>query len=130
MPIEETTSSIKMERRGRVFTHEQLETVRSRVEKWKDTDEMALLVFLLLETQLKVTDLLGWFNMDSEKRKEYLKDKPELLGEYLTAPVLFPKTHQAYLKQWKRVCNQWFGIREGTFEMVRRGNGHQKVSTP
>lgn len=122
MPIEEMTYSIKMERRGRVFTPEQLQTIRSRVEKWKETDEMALLIYLLVETPLKVGDLLGWFNTNVEKRKEYLKDKPDLLGEFLSVPKLFPKTHQAYLKQWKRVCSQWFGIQEATFEMVRRAN--------
>ncbi|GBL71885.1 hypothetical protein AVEN_228812-1 [Araneus ventricosus] len=111
-----------MERCGRNFTPEQLQTIQSRVEKWKETDEMALLIFLLIKTRLKMKELLGWFNTDPEKRKEYLKDKPDWLGGYISAPKLFPKTHQAYLKQWKRVCSQWFGIHEATFEMVRRIN--------
>lgn len=109
-----------MERRGRVFTLDQLQIIHSRVEKWKETNEMALLIFLLINTRLKVGDLLGWFNTNPEKRKEYLKDKPDWLGSYISVPTLFPKTHQAYLKQWKRVCSQWFGIHEATFEMVRR----------
>lgn len=86
----------------------------------KDTDELSLLLFLLLETNLKMSELLGWFNTDPPRRKEYLKDKPEWLAEYTSAPKLFPKTHQAYLNQWKALCFKWFGVHSATFEMLRR----------
>lgn len=109
-----------MERRGRIFTSENIETIRLRVSTWKETDEMALMVFLLLETKLKTKDILGWFNRDCEKRQLYLQGKNEWLVEFGSAPVLFPKTHQAYLNQWKTVCKKWFGIHGATFEMLRR----------
>lgn len=109
-----------MERRGRIFTPKHIETIRLRVTTWKNTDEMALLVFLLLETKLKTKDILGWFNKDREKRRLYLKEKDELLAELGSVPLLFPKTHQAYLNQWKVVCKKWFGIQGATFEMLRR----------
>ncbi|GFT26030.1 uncharacterized protein NPIL_17021 [Nephila pilipes] len=117
-----------MERRGRVFTPEQLETIQNRVEKWKDTDEMALLVFLMLKTKLKMSDLLGWFNTDPVKRQNYLKEHSDYLADYVFVPVLFPKTHQAYLNQWKRVCSNWFGIQQATFEMLRRSRVFKDTS--
>lgn len=109
-----------MERQGRIFTPEHIETIRLRVSTWRKTDEMALMVFLLLETKLKTKDLLGWFNRDREKRQLYLKGKDEWLADFGSAPVLFPKTHQAYLNQWKVVCKKWFNIQGATFEMLRR----------
>lgn len=111
-----------MERHGRVFSNDQMNTLRERVNQRKDTDEVCLLLFLLLETKLKMSELLGWFSKDSDRRKEYLKDKPELLSEYASAPKLFPKTHQAYLNRWKALCYHWFGVHSATFEMVRRSN--------
>lgn len=110
-----------MERRGRKFTADQMHTIRGRVEKWKDTDEMALLVMLLLDTKLKMQELLGWFSNDPVLRVNYLEaHNMDGMMEYANAPRLFSKTHQTYLNQWKRVCNQWFGIRGATFEMLRR----------
>ncbi|KAG8175209.1 hypothetical protein JTE90_022632 [Oedothorax gibbosus] len=120
-----------MERRGRKFTLSQIHTIQSRVEKWKDTDEMALLVWLILYTKLKMRDLLGWFNNDPVLRCKFLQThEMDDLMEYANAPRLLPKTHQAYLYQWKRVCNQWFGIQGATFEMLRRKpDGEIKTAT-
>ncbi|GFT05739.1 uncharacterized protein TNCV_4670361 [Trichonephila clavipes] len=115
-----------MERRGRVFTPEQMETIQTRVEKLKDTEEMALLVFLLLKTKLKMSDLLSWFNTDPVKRQDYLKEHTDWMADYVSAPVLFPKTHQAYLNQWKRLCSHLFGIHQATFEMLKRSKVQYK----
>ncbi|GFQ80233.1 uncharacterized protein TNCT_549681 [Trichonephila clavata] len=109
-----------MERKGRVFTLDQMQTIHTRVEKLKDTEEMALLVFLLLKTKLKMSDLLSWFNTDPKKRQDYLKEHAEWLEDYASVPVLFPKTHQAYLNQWKRLCSNLFGVHQATFEMLKR----------
>lgn len=108
-----------MERRGRAFTSEQVNIILERMKILKETDELALLVFLLMETNLKLQQILGWFNTDPVRRKEYLKDG-WLSSDYASAPKLFPKSHQAYLNQWKRICSQWFGIQEATFEMLKR----------
>ncbi|GFQ86759.1 uncharacterized protein TNCT_228651 [Trichonephila clavata] len=116
-----------MERRGRVFTPEQIKTIQTRVEKLKDTEEMALLVFLLLKTKLKMSDLLSWFNKDPVKRQNYLKEHADWLADYGSVPVLFPKTHQAYLNQWKRLCSHLFGIHQATFEMLKRSLGTFKA---
>ena len=78
---------------------------------------MAMLIYLLLETRLKIRDLLGWFNKDVTKRLEYSK---HLLPDYAKVPILFPKTHQAYLAQWKRACRSWIGVEGATFEMLKR----------
>ncbi|GFR14414.1 uncharacterized protein TNCT_422171 [Trichonephila clavata] len=79
-----------MERRGRVFTPEQIKTIQTRVEKLKDTEEMALLVFLLLKTKLKMSDLLSWFNKDPVKRQNYLKEHADWLADMVVR--LFPNT--------------------------------------
>lgn len=112
-----------MERRGRAFTTEHLQSTLSRVEILKETNEMALLVFLLLKTKLRVNELLGWFNLDPVARKKYLKTyhpEEDLLGGYESAPKLFTKTHQALLTQWQKKCRLWFPYQRATFEMLRR----------
>lgn len=108
-----------MERQHRTFTTEQLELIQSRVEVWKETDEMALLVYVLLNTTLSIQEVLSWFNHNVERRQDVLRQK-KWNWSFATAPKLFPKTHQAYLSQWKRVVRQWFGIESATFEMLRR----------
>lgn len=77
--------------------------------------------FLVIHTKLRVQELMGWFNNDPVARQKFLKiGNHDWLTEYASVPKLFPKTHQAYLAQWKRVCVQWFGIQGATFEMLRR----------
>lgn len=96
-----------------------MQIIHSRVDVWKETDEMALLVFLLLNSDLTIGDLLSWFNNNVKRRQAFLKQKTWYLNCEM-APKLFPRTHQAYLNQWKRVVRQWFGIPGATFEMLRR----------
>lgn len=85
----------------------------------KTTSEVCLLVYMLMTTNLKIRDLLGWFNHNRSKRQRVLED-PQILEEYELSRVLFPKTHQTYLLQWKRACELWIGKRNVTFEMLRR----------
>jgi len=96
-----------------------MQTIQSRVDVWKETDEMALLVFILLNTKLTIQDVLSWFNNNVKRRQEVFRQKKWCFN-YETVPKLFSKTHQAYLNQWKQVIKQWFGIEEATFEMLRR----------
>lgn len=109
-----------MQRSGRRFTVDQINDIRKRVKTLRHVDEMALLVYLLLETKLKMNDLLTWFNTDKTKRMEFLKMHPECMADYARAPRLFPKTHQGYLKQWSRKCLEWYGVQRATFEMLKR----------
>ncbi len=109
-----------MDRKTRAFTLEELQEIRKRVTEYKTTDEMSLLVYLLMETGLKVNNVLGWFNRDPGRRRAYLKTQPQYLEDYTNVPVLFPKTHHAYLIQWKRACKSWFGKDGCTFEMLKR----------
>lgn len=109
-----------MDRKTNAFTPDELQKIRQQVSKLKNTDEMSLLVYLLMETRLKVNDLLGWFNTDPGKRRDYLKTLPQYLEDYANVPLLFPKTHHAYLIQWKRACKSWLGREGCTFEMLKR----------
>lgn len=110
-----------MERRGRKFNSEQMKIIREKINKRKDTDEMSLVIFLMMETELGIKQLLGWFNNNPEKRQTYLKERDDgLMEEYAAVPKLFPKTHQAYLNQWKMKCYQWTGVPNATFEMIKR----------
>lgn len=86
----------------------------------KLTDEMCMLVYLLMKTKLKVCDVLGWFNKNVRKRKEFLRKFNISLEDYEYVPYLFPKTHQTYLLQWKTACLSWIGKYDVTFEMLKR----------
>lgn len=108
-----------MERRGRAFSKEQIQVIQKKIEVWKETDEMALLVFVFMNTNLKLQDVLTWFNNNVAKRLLYVNEK-KWTGDFWYARNLFPKTHQAYLNQWRRVCKKWFGIQAATFEMLKR----------
>lgn len=70
-------------------------------------------------TDLKVSDLLGWFNKDSGKRKQYLKCL-NILEDYESCNRLFTKKHQTYLIKWKRLCKQWIDKENVTFEILRK----------
>jgi hypothetical protein len=107
-------------RKGRSFTKEQLEIIFDKVQKRRETNELSMLVYLLLNTNLKMNELLGWFNRDQVKRKTYIKGREALLIDYVLVPLLFPKTHHAYLIQWKRACRDWVGENNATFEMLKR----------
>lgn len=81
-----------------------------------------MLVFLLMETHLKMSDLLGWFNENRVKRREFLQreKKMYILEDYERVPKLFWKKHQTYLLKWQILCNKWLGIDKATFEMLKR----------
>ncbi|GIY77304.1 uncharacterized protein CDAR_422811 [Caerostris darwini] len=110
-----------MTRKGKRFTTEQLEFISQKVSTLKNTDEMSLLVYLILKTKLKIKDLLGWFNTDLDKRRVYLQEhNTSLLEDYTSVPKLFPKTHHAYLLQWKQACKLWLNVEGASFEMLKR----------
>jgi hypothetical protein len=110
-----------IDRSNQRFTPNQLETILKHVTIRWQTEELSLLVYLLITTSLGVSDLLGWFNRDVEKRIDYVERQETInLQEFAYVPVLFPKTHQTYLTRWKRACRQWIGIGNVTFEMLKR----------
>jgi hypothetical protein len=103
------------------FTDDEFKIIRKNVEIRKSTDELCMLIYLLLETKLKVSQALGWFNHNLGKRRKFLKDyRTILLEDYKDVPRLFTKTRQAYLTQWKRLCLKWLGKKNVTFEMLKR----------
>lgn len=102
-----------------MLTAEELKVIYDRVRLRKTTNELCLLVYLLMTTRLKVRDLLGWFNGDMAERRRFLRDT-KMLEEYELVRVLFPKKHQTYLLQWKKVCQSWTGKENVTFEMLRK----------
>lgn len=102
------------------FTKDDFKIIRKQISLRKSTDELCMLVYLLLETKLKIRDLLGWFNTDVGKRRAFLENHNLLLEEYETFPCFFPKTHQGYLLQWKMACLEWLGKGDVTFEMLKR----------
>ncbi|GFY71236.1 uncharacterized protein TNIN_13431 [Trichonephila inaurata madagascariensis] len=81
-----------MSRNKKTLTLEQIETIRSVCQTSRETDEMCLLVWLLIETNLKPRHLLGLFNQNPTSRNDYLQGKIVLPGG-----VLFSKRHHAYL---------------------------------
>lgn len=72
-----------------------------------------------MTTNLKMRDILGWFNYNLNKRRKFLQD-PKILEEYELVRILFPKKHQTYLLQWKKACRLWIGKENVTFERLRR----------
>ncbi|GFR29528.1 uncharacterized protein TNCT_229561 [Trichonephila clavata] len=104
-----------MNRNNKTFTLEQIETIRSICQTSRETDEMCLLVWLLIETDLKPRHLLGWFNRNPDNRNDYLQGNIVLPGG-----VLFTKRHHAYLSQFKRKCLKWIGTSNVSFEMLSR----------
>lgn len=97
----------------------ELKAIYWRARLRRTTSELCLLVYLLMTTELKMRDLLGWFNEDMARRRKCLRDL-EILQEYELIRVLFPKKHQTYLLQWKKACGSWIGRRNVTFEKLRR----------
>lgn len=103
------------------FTPKELKIIHDKVQVLKSTDEMSMLIYLLLKTNLKVCDLLGWFNHNVPKRTLYLDTNDlHILEDYESIPTLFPKKHQTYLLQWKAACVKWIGKTHVTFEMIRK----------
>ncbi|GFY53331.1 uncharacterized protein TNIN_222321 [Trichonephila inaurata madagascariensis] len=104
-----------MSREKKTLTLEQIETIRSVCQTSRETNEMCLLLWLLIETNLKPRHLLGWFNQNQTSRNDYLQGKIVLPGG-----VLFSKRHHAYLSQFKRKCHKWIGTSNVSFEMLSR----------
>lgn len=102
-----------------MFTVEELNIIYDKVKFRKTVDELCLIVYLLMTTNLKMCDILGWFNYNMNKRRKILQD-PSILEEYELVRILFPKKHQTYLLQWKKVCRSWIGKENATFERLRR----------
>lgn len=111
---------VKSFRNTQAFTKQQLNTILHFVECRKDREEMSLLVYLLLHTRLKVGEVLGWFNRDVDQRIEFLETLNIPLSDFMRVPILFTKTHQAYLNRWKKTCKTSFGVENATFEMLKR----------
>lgn len=101
------------------LTLEELKIIYEHARVRKTMNELCLLIYMLMTTRLKMRDLLGWFNRDRVKRRNYLGDV-KVLQEYELVRILFPKKHQTYLLQWKRACKAWIGKRNVTFEMLRK----------
>lgn len=109
-----------------MFTLEELIIIYDRVRFRKTIDELCLIVYLLMTTNLKMRDLLGWFNYNLNKRRKFLQD-PQVLEEYELVRILFPKKHQTYLLQWKRACRCWIGKEKNvTFERLRNSCKREK----
>lgn len=102
-----------------MFTLKELQVIYNRARCRKTVDELCLIIYMLMTTNLKMRDLLGWFNKDRLKRRQCLVDL-KILEEYELIPILFPKKHQTYLLQWKKVCESWIGKKNVTFEMLRK----------
>lgn len=97
----------------------ELKQIYSKVRFRKTTDEMSMLVYLIMFTGLKVSDLLGWFNLNLVKRRNFLKSF-NILEDYESAQILFTKKHKTYLLQWKKACKMWIGKENATFEWLRK----------
>lgn len=77
---------------------------------------------------LKVSDILGWFNDDLGKRRECLKDL-NILEDYESLRKLFTKKHQTYLINFKRVVKSWIGKKNATFEAFRQSCKKAKMKS-
>lgn len=80
----------------------------------------------MMFTDLKVSDILGWFNQDLGKRRKCLKDL-NILEDYESLKKLFTKKHQTYLIGWKRVVESWIGKKNATFESFRHSCKNAKL---
>lgn len=109
-----------------MFTLEELIIIYHKVRFRKTIDELCLLVYLLMTTNLKMCDLLGWFNYNLNKRRKILHD-PKILEEYELIKIPFPKKHQTYLLQWKKACRSWIGKENVTFEKLRRSCKKERI---
>lgn len=101
------------------FSSKELKRIYDRVRFRKTTDETSMLVYVMMFTNLKMSDLLGWFNNDLGKRRKCLKNL-NILEDYESRKMLFTKKHQTYLINWKRTCRIWTGKKNTTFEDLRR----------
>ncbi|GBO33062.1 hypothetical protein AVEN_34101-1 [Araneus ventricosus] len=103
------------ERKTKKFTPNQMDEIRTICRVKSETDELCLFILLLLETNLRPRELLGWFNRDPEQRKQYLKDK-----YFLPMGPLFTKKHHAYLSRFKRTVEKWLRVKNASLEMLIR----------
>lgn len=117
----------------KLFSTNELKIIYERVRFRKTTDELSMLIYVIMFTGLKVSDILGWFNNDLGKRRKVLKQL-NILEEYESVVKLFTKKHQTYLLQWKKACESWIGRKlNATFEALRQScyvakkNGYLKV---
>lgn len=95
--------------------------------------ELSMLVVLFVTAKdLKLKNLLGWFNEDTGRRKMYLSKHPEVadvMNEYSNSKKLFSKTHQCYLTQWRKLCASMGIVEDATFEMMRRKTFEDEENT-
>lgn len=110
------------------FSLRDLKIIYDKVRFRKTTEELSMLVYIMMFTDLKVSDLLGWFNEDLGKRREYLKDL-NILEDYESLRKLFTKKHQTYLIKWKRVVERWIGKKNATFEAFRLSCKNAKMKS-
>lgn len=109
-----------------MFTLTELKIIYNRARCRKTVDELCLIIYMLMTTNLKMRDLLGWFNRDIMKRRKTLQDL-KILEEYELIRILFPKKHQTYLLQWKKACQSWIGKKDVTFELLRKSCKNAKI---
>lgn len=108
------------------FTPRDLKTIYDKVRFRKTTEELSMLIYIMMFTNLKVSDILGWFNENLGKRREYLKNL-NILEDYESSRKLFTKKHQTYLIKWKKLVEAWIGKRNATFESFRRSCQNAKM---
>ena len=101
------------------FSPKELKKIYDKVRFRRTTEEMSMLVYIIMFTNLKMVDLLGWFNNDIGKRRKCLKNL-HILEDYEWCKRLFTKKHQTYLINWKKACKIWLGKKNITFEDFRQ----------
>lgn len=111
---------MQLDKKRKYFSLTEMQILYNNAEKRKSTSEICMLVYLLLRTRLKISDLLGWFNHHLNERVSYLGKYPELLEDYIKVPRLFPKKHQTYLLQFKKICRKWIRVENASFQMLQR----------
>lgn len=108
------------------FSLKDLKIIYDKVRFRKTTEELSMLIYIMMFTNLKVSDLLGWFNEDLGKRRQYLKNL-NILEDYESSRKLFTKKHQTYLINWKRAVELWIGKKNATFEAFRQSCKNAKL---
>lgn len=108
------------------FSPKDLKIIYDKVRFRKTTEELSMLIYIMMFTNLKVSDLLGWFNEDLGKRRQYLK-KLHILEDYESSRKLFTKKHQTYLINWKKAVKLWIGKKNATFEAFRQSCKNAKL---
>jgi hypothetical protein len=110
-------------RKYRAFTREQILKIQNYATLTRGSNELSLLVCLFINSTLSIRSLIGWFNSEKSSRLEYLRKNEKInqfLEDVVNAKILFTKTHQTYLSQWKHQCSILTGVNDATFEMLRR----------